>query len=68
MTEDDCLPVSHLVPELSDRVLQGQDVGEQGTLQGLSQGPHSITVAPLLPLDQSGLQTLQSSQHLLTLS
>lgn len=59
--------VSHLVSELFDGVLQGQDVVEQWTLQGLPQVPHGVTVGPLLPLDQFGLQPLQSSQYLLTL-
>lgn len=59
--------VSHLVSQLFDGVLQGQDVVEQRTLQGLPQVPHGFTVGPLLPLDQFGLQTLQSSQNLLTL-
>lgn len=57
----------HLVTQLPDRLLKGQDVGEQGTLQGLPQGPHRVTVGPLLPLGQFGLQPLQSSQYLLTL-
>ena len=43
-------------------------MGEERTLQGLPQGPHSLTVAPLLPLHQSAMQPLQSSQYLLTLS
>jgi len=57
----------HLVPELFDGVLQGQDVAKQRTLQGLPQVSHCLTVGPLLPLGQFGLQTLQSSQHLLAL-
>lgn len=57
----------HLVAELFDGVLQGQDVGEQRTLQGLPQVPHDFTVGPLLLLGQFSLQTLQSSQYLLAL-
>ncbi len=58
---------SHLVSQLFDGVLQGQDVVEQRALQRLPQVAHDFTVGPLLPLHQFGLQTLQSSQYLLTL-
>lgn len=61
------ISVSDLVSELFDGVLQGQDVAEQRALQGLLQVAQGVTVGPLLLLDQFGLQTLQSSQHLLTL-
>lgn len=60
--------VSHLAAELFDGVLQGQDVAEQWTLQGVPQVPQGVAVGPLLPLDQFGVQTVQSSQYLLTLS
>lgn len=56
---------SHLVPEVLDGVLQGQDVAEEWTLERVPQVPQSLAVGPLLPLDQFGLETLQSSQNLL---
>lgn len=48
-----------------DGVLQGQDVAEERTLERVPQVPQSLTVGPLLPLDQLGLETLQSAQNLL---
>ena len=58
---------SHLVSQLFDGVLQCQDVVEQRTLQRLPQVPHSVTVSPLLLLDQFRVKTVQSSENLLPL-
>lgn len=59
--------VPHLAAQLLDGVLQGQDVAEQRTLQGLAQVSQRLAVGPILPLDQLGPQTLQSSHDLLAL-
>lgn len=59
--------MSHLVSQLLDGVLQGQDVAEERTLQRHLQVGQPVTVGPLLPLDQFGPETLQSSQNLLAL-
>lgn len=65
--EPGCSGGSDLVPQLSDGVLQGQDLVEERALQSGPQAGQVLAVGPFLPLDQFGLQTLQSSQDLLAL-